>query len=204
MLTDEHIEFIKSDIEKSPIFQQDLKDDLLDHFCCYVESEMQKGLSFQQAYKKAFGEICPDGLGEIQSETIFLLNYTKLMIMKKLTYASGLLFSMVFSLGALFTLLQWQGGNMLFTYGFLGFVFLFVPLFAINKYKLLIHKVMSEKLKVLLGALSAIIIGLSVIFKMLHLQGAVFLLLLGMGLFTFGFLPFLFFRMYKKSVERLA
>lgn len=57
------------------------------------------------------------------------------------------------------------------------------------------------KLKVILGSFSALIVGLAGVFKVLHLQWADHLLLGGMLLFTFGFLPFLFFRMYKKSIS---
>lgn len=86
------------------------------------------------------------------------------------------------------------------TFGFLGFVLLFMPMLAIDRYKLTLNKALSEKLKIILGFTSAAITGLAVLFKILHLQGADILLVLGIILFSLGFLPFLFFRMYKKSV----
>jgi hypothetical protein len=39
--------------------------------------------------------------------------------------------------------------------------------------------------------------------KLQHLMGAAFMLGLSFLVFGFGFLPFLFFRMYKKSVEEV-
>ena len=121
--------------------------------------------------------------------------------MKRIIYAVGLLSAIAISLGWLFSVLRWPGGSELFNYGFLGFLLLFVPLLCIDRYKVYLRQAASEKLKIVLGSCSAIVIGLAGVFKLFHLQGADHLLLGGMLLFTFGFLPFLFFRMYKKSIS---
>ena len=178
---------------------QSLKDDLLDHFCCFVEHEMKKGFSFEAAYAEAKKQICPNGLNEIQEETIYLLNASKILIMKKVMYSIGLITSICISVGWLFTVLHWPGGGKLFTYGFLGFVLLFLPMLAIDRYKISIAQALSERLKIILGFFSAFVTALSVVFKMLHWQGSSVLLMIGVLLFSFGFLPFLFFRMYKKA-----
>lgn len=201
MLTNENIDFIRNEIQKSSISIPELKDDLLDHFCCFVENELKKGKTFENAYSKATIEICPNGFGEIQEETIYMLNYNRIIIMKKIMYGIGFLTSVSISVGGLFKLMDWPGGGNLFTYGFLGFVLIFIPMLAIDRYKLHVHKALSEKLRLILGFCSALIIGLAVLFKMMHLQGASILLVLGACLFAFGFLPFLFFKMYRKSVE---
>ena len=78
---------------------------------------------------------------------------------------------------------------------------LFVPLVAIDKYKVALSKSISVKLKIVLGVIAAIITGVSVLFKLLHLQGTVVLLILGAFIFGFGFLPFYFFTMYRKSIS---
>jgi hypothetical protein len=82
-LSDEKIDFIRAEIDKSAISLQSLKDDLLDHFCCFVEHEMRRGLTFEEAFAKALREVCPNGLDEIQRETIFLLTTPKIMVLKK-------------------------------------------------------------------------------------------------------------------------
>jgi hypothetical protein len=200
MLNNEQIVLLEAQINKSAISSQSLKDDLLDHFCCFIEHEMKKGHTFEEAHQKAWQQICPNGLDEIQQETIFLLNAKKIIFMKKLMYAIGLLSSISISIGWVATLLNWQGGNLLFTYGFLALVLLFLPMLAIDRYKLVLNKALSERLRAILGYTSAFIVGLSVLFKLLHLQGAQILLIVGVLIFSFGFLPFLFFRMYKKSL----
>ena len=200
-LTEEEIDFISAEIANSNISMPALKDDLLDHFCCFIEHEMKKGTSFAAAYAKAKAQVCPDGFAQIEKETLFLLNAKRIILMKKLMYFIGLISSMSISIGWLFKLLQWPGGGELFTYGFLAFVLLFLPLLAVDRYKLTLRAALSEKLRLVLGFSSAIVTGLAVLFKMMHLQGADILLVGGALLFAFGFLPFLFFRMYRKAVE---
>lgn len=200
MLNEGDIAYIQAQIDKSVISSQALKDDLLDHFCCFVEQELREGNTFEEALRKAWQQICPNGLDEIHHETIFLLNAKKIIIMKKAMYAIGLLSSISISIGSLFKIMHWPWATNLFNYGFLAFVLLFLPMLAIDRYKLVLSKAMSEKLRVILGFTSAIVTGLAVLFKVMQLQGAEILLILGILLFSFGFLPFLFFRMYRKSL----
>lgn len=200
-LTDEQIQFIQIKIDASAITLPALKDDLLDHFCCYIEVRLAQGEAFAVAYAQAYQQICPNGLNEIQKETIFLLNSKRMLTMKKLMYFIGLITSVSFSIGWLFKLLYWPGGGDLLTYGFLGFVLIFLPMLAMERYKLAYTNILGEKLKIMLGFTSTIIIGLALMFKLMHLQGASILLIVGFVLFSFGFLPFLFFRMYRKAVE---
>lgn len=199
MLSDQEEAFVKARIERSTISSRALGEDLLDHFCCLIEEQMDQGRSFEEAYQVAWQRICPNGLGEIQRETTFLRNATKIMLMKKLLYTVGLLSSISISAGWLFKLLHLQGGGALFTYGFLALVFLFLPLLALDRYKLVLSSGPAEKLKVLLGFTSALATGLAVLFKLMHLQGAGMLLVLGAFLFALGFLPLLFLGLYKKS-----
>ena len=201
MLKDEQLEQIRQDIERSNLSIPMVKDDLLDHFCCTVESKMGEGHTFESAYHSAWKKICPNGLDEIQEETLYLLNAPKIIIMKKVMYSIGLIASICISLGWLFKTLDWLGGDQLFVYGFLGLVFIFLPMLAIDRYRASVGRAMSEKLKIVLGFSSAIITGLSVIFKLMHLQGASIMLILGMLLFSFGFLPFLFFAEYRKAIR---
>jgi hypothetical protein len=201
MLSESQEEFIKREIDSSSVELATLKDDLFDHFCCSIEIEMKGGKSFEDAYSAVYQVICPNGLKEIERETLFLLNLKKILFMKKFMYSLGLLTTISISLGWLFKLLNWAGGGDLFTYGFLGFVLIFLPLLLIDRYKLNLQKALSERLKIILGFSSALITGLAVFFKIMHLQGADIILILGVLSFSFGFLPFLFFRMYKKSLE---
>lgn len=74
-LSSEQIRIINTDIEKSGLKNNLLKDELLDHLCCSIESEMEKGLTFQQAYKK-ISELYPKKeLSKPQRNLSVLINY---------------------------------------------------------------------------------------------------------------------------------
>lgn len=200
-LTDEQVEYIERQIAASRIHSAALREDLLDHFCCLVELHMGKGDAFDAAYEKAFRQTTPNGFDEIQRETVFLLNYNKIMFMKKFTYVSGFIFTLTTAFGFLFHMLHWPGAYNLWLTGIFGCTFVFVPLLVINHFKSHLHMILSERMKWVLGLVSALLFGIGGIFKMLHLAGANVLVLSSFVVFGFGFLPFLFFRMYKKSVE---
>lgn len=200
-LSQAQVEIIRNRINQSTICIQTLKDDLLDHLCCVVENKIGKGITFEAALPEAIHELAPHGLDEIQRQTLYLLNPAKVIVMKKIMYVIGLATATSLSLGWLFVTLRWPGGRELFNYGFLGFLLLFIPMVAIEHYKISFRKALSEKLKIILGSVSGFIVGLSLVFKVLHLQGADILLIVGVLLFTFGFLPFLFFNLYKKAVS---
>ncbi|WP_421877187.1 GldL-related protein [Marinoscillum sp.] len=203
MITDEQVDFIEKQIVAADVKSKSLRDDLLDHMCCLIEMETKKGLSFDQAYQKAFLQTSPNGYGEIQNETLFLLNYNKIMNMKRMTYISGFIFSVTLSVGALFKILHWPGANLQLMIGTFGLAFIFVPLILINKYKSLVQEVLSERMKWIFGILSLLLFLASSLFKLNHLMGANILLMSSFLIFGFGYLPFLFFRMYKSSVEEM-
>ncbi|WKN42140.1 hypothetical protein [Tunicatimonas pelagia] len=192
----------RANIERSNLSFQLAKDDMLDHFCCVVEDRMMPEPSFVDAYYLAWKKNSPNGLNEIQEKTIYLLNALRRVVMKKVMYSIGLVACICISVGWLFTLLHWPGGGKLFTYGFLGFAMIFLPMFALDRYKASVGKPMSERWKIILGFSSALLTGLSVFFKLMYWPGATMLLIVGVGLFSIGFLPFLFFGMYKKAVDK--
>lgn len=200
-LSKDQIAQIRQAIDQSAISNALLKDDILDHVCCVTEHKISRGKKFEEAVEEAFRELAPGGLDEIQRESVFLLNSEKIIMMKKAMYSVGLISSMALSLGWLFRFLHWPGGDELATYGFLGFAFVFVPMLAINKFKVDVNKPFAEKMRIILGALSGLVTGTAVFFKVMHYPGADLLLLGGAALFIFGFLPFLFFTMYHKSVS---
>jgi len=121
--------------------------------------------------------------------------------MKKVLYFTGFIGSLALTAGVTFKLMHWPWANVLFIIGFLFLLLIFIPLLAIDRYKVSLSKAVSVKTKIIMGAIAAIITGLSGLFKMMHLQGADLLLIFGAFIFAFGFLPFYFFTMYKKSIS---
>ncbi len=203
MINDEQVELVIEEVNKSSLRNQQLKDDLIDHLSCLIEYEMKKGAGFSEAMELAFQQTAPNGLNEIQQETIFLLNYSKIIFMKRLTYTLGFIFSAAFFIGIFFKLMHLPGATILGFGGGAGLAFVFIPLLLINKYKQLMGEVLSERLKWFVGSASLILFMAASFFKLFHLPGAAILLGSCFLVFVFGFLPFLFFRMYKQSVEEV-
>lgn len=200
-LTTDQESMVENFVDSQGLNIQSLRDDVIDHLCCVVESELGKDKSFEQLLDKATMDLAPNGLIEIQQKTIYLLNSKRIIIVKRLMYLIGFIGSITLTSGVTFKLLQMPFGTELFTVGFLTLLLIFVPLIAIDRYKVSLSKAISVKLKIILGVVAAVVTGLSGLFKLMHLQGADLLLMLGAFAFAFGFLPFYFFTMYKKSVS---
>jgi hypothetical protein len=188
MLERHHIEIIENCIEQSAITIPTLRDDLLDHLCCVVEKKLEDGKSFEESLREAISELAPEGLYQIEKDTIMLLTI-KLIPMRKFMYSIGLIASMSMTMGLLFKTLGWLGADHLFVYGFIIFGLIFLPMVAYTKIKSKAYKDIGEKLRLLFGGLSAIATGLALIFKVLHLPGADQLLIAGAGIFCILFLP---------------
>ncbi len=203
MMTDAQVEYVEESISKSNIKNSLLKNDLLDHMCCLIESELAKGKSFDKAFEKAYNQTSPNGYDEIERETVFLLNRNKLMNMKRLTFLSGFVFSLTLVAGVYMKILHFQGAGMTMGIGLVGFLFIFFPLMLLNQYHSVANQIMTERIRLITGLLSMFLIPLGTVMKFLHLPGAAVILSLGGIVFGFGFLPFLFFRMYKQSVEQI-
>jgi hypothetical protein len=201
-LSKEHIDMVRYRIDQSDITMPTLRDDLLDHLCCVVEQKIDEGKSFDIALGEAFHELAPNGLDQIQRRTYFLLKSHKIIFMKKIIYVTGLICACMISMGWLFTLLRWPGGYEMFNIGFLAFLWVFVPMLAFDWYRARIRKKISERVRIILGTVTSFIVGLSSVFKLLHLQGADIVLIVGMLMFTFVFLPLLFFTLYKRAVDQ--
>jgi hypothetical protein len=198
----EQIEIICAEVDRNRITLPKLRDDLIDHLCCEVEGKLRAGKPFEECLREALHELAPKGLVRIQEETFSLLNSKKLIHMKKLVYFIGLLSAMCCSFGFLFRILHILGGNQLLTFGFIGFVLLFLPLSAVGYWNANRDKPLIEKLKSITGTASAAVAGLGMAIKVLYIPGADELILCGGLLFTMIFLPIYFFDGYKKSLER--
>jgi len=97
--------FIKKELLKKGITDEALRDDLVDHFCCLVEEEMEQASDFKNAYfssMKKFGS-----LRGLQAETLESIESVKML-------------PKIIKLGEFFTTLS---------YLILSLVFLIMPLY---------------------------------------------------------------------------
>lgn len=200
-LTEKDIEFITQIINNSSIKSVQMKEDLIDHFCCAVEEEMKKGKSFSKSYDMAYQYICPDGFDEIQRETVFLLTFKKIKRMKRLLYLSGYLSAIGITTSFFMKLNHIAGAQIAFLVTTALFVLVFLPALFVNLYKRDLTKSTSDKLKYVFGFLGILIFILSVLFKISHWPGATMIFLSSVVIINFLFFPLLFFKMYRKSVK---
>jgi len=200
-LTEQNIEFIIKIVNDSKIESIGMKEDLIDHFCCAIEEEMRKGLSFEKSYDKAYQNICPDGFGEIRRETIFLLTFKKIKAMKRLMYVSGYLSAIGITSTVFMKSGHIAGGQIALLLTAAILVFLFLPALFINLYKRELTKSMSNKLKYVSGLLGVVLLIAFVLFKTSHWPGSTMIFLTSVVILNFAFFPFLFFKMYRKSIE---
>lgn len=200
-LTPEQEDLISDFVDVQGLTIPSLRDDVVDHLCCVIEQDLEKGRPFDQLLQAAVLDLAPNGLKDIQTQTVFLLNSKRIIAMKKLMYLIGFLGAITLTAGVTLKLLNMPWAYELFSVGFLTLLLVFVPLLAFDRYKVAISQALTERLKIILGTTAAVMVGLSGLFKILHLQGAEVLLMLGAIVFAVGFLPFFFFTMYKRSVS---
>lgn len=200
-LTEEQINFIRKTLSDEGIQNESLTDDVLDHICCVVEVLLKRGKKFDEALNEAITDLAPNGLKDLEIQTRYLLNSKRTITMKKLMYLIGFLGAATLSSGMIFKLMHWPGANVMSVAGLVALVFVFVPLLALDFYRYEVSKALSNRFRFFSGVIATVLIAVSIVFKMLHLQGASVLLVIGGFIFIFAFLPFLFFSLYKKSVS---
>jgi hypothetical protein len=200
-LTDDHIEFISCIINGCTIESAETKENLIDHFCCTIEEEMKKGLSFQNSYDKAYQNICPNGFDEIQRETVYLLTLKKIKSMKRLMYLSGYLTAISLTTSLFLRTAQWAHGGITLLMAMAILIFLFVPSLFINLYKRELNNSMSNKLKYMFGFIGTELLIVFALFRINHWQWSTSIFLAAIVVINFAFFPFLFFKMYRKSIQ---
>jgi len=199
-LTPTQIAHIQAVVNDSNLRIRTLKDDLVDHLCCIVEHDLSKGKRFEESLQEAILELAPEGFQKIEHQTLSLLQSTKIIHMKKVMYLVGLASSISMSMGLVMKYLHWAGSQELTIYGFLTFVLIFVPMVVIDRFKVQMQSALSDRIRIIMGTISLCLISLGILLKIFHLEGANISVLVAAVFFSFGYLPFQFFTMYKKSV----
>ena len=83
-LTSDHIDYITKDITYRGVVVEGIREELIDHICDGVESEMAKGTRFIDAYHKvlhAFGH--NTGLRNVQKDILQSKNQTSRLMIRK-------------------------------------------------------------------------------------------------------------------------
>ncbi|MBP9151000.1 MAG: hypothetical protein KBF73_01820 [Flavobacteriales bacterium] len=197
-LTEQQIELISAYIKQNGVAQDELHDDLLDHVCTSMENRISQGESFEEAFHYTLNLFGPGGLKQVQNETFELLTEMN-AIMKKLTFGFGLTSTFLLLAGTIFKLMHWPGANVMVLLGTGLLVLGYLPLILAHKLK---ESPRSEALLHITGFVGLTMTSVGVLFKILHWPGAAVMLLGGMAILAFGYVPIYFFKRYKTSVNK--
>lgn len=122
----QYTERIIRDVKNQEIIFPHLADELIDHICCDVENEMEKGLTFYEAYQKVRQRIGSRRLKEIQEETLYAVD-TKYRQMKTIMKFSGIAGTVLVGFAALFKIYHWPLAGAMLTIGTFILALIFMP-----------------------------------------------------------------------------
>lgn len=175
-LTAANIEIIVQEVARAGITFSHLREELVDHICCEIETAMQHGLSFENAFEKIKGTLKSKGLKQIQEDTLLLID-KKYRLMKNFMKIFGLVSMVMITVGALFKIQHWPGAGILLTTGFflLGTLFFPSALWIMKKES----KLKGSLFIYIISIIGGIVFIFGILFKIQHYPGAGILLIAG-------------------------
>jgi hypothetical protein len=186
-LTDEQVEYVLNEIKARGVTIEDLQYNLLDHMCCIIENEMRDEDDFYQFVNAFFPRFFNENLVEIEKETILLVTFKNYYAMKKTMYLTSIMVTAFMILFSLFKIFHLPGAGALFVITVVLFSSLFLPLVILIKLKDESKK--TEKMVYSFGFLLGISTSIGVLFKLMHWPYAGILMLSGVSIFTFIYVP---------------
>jgi hypothetical protein len=133
-LTEEQIAYIANNLELYGVASGELREDLLDHICTFIETG--DFTDFDEAYAKAMEQFGGHhAMSSIQRETYLQVDFRKALRRKRTLLILGLAASMLFMTGVLFKVFHWPGAMILLGLGFLVVILLLLPLYFWQRYK---------------------------------------------------------------------
>ncbi|MBN1132851.1 MAG: hypothetical protein JXR52_09840 [Bacteroidales bacterium] len=193
---DRNLERIRKDLILQGLTYDPLTDDLLDHVCCMIESEMESGSAFESSYDKVMSVIEPGSIPKIQHQTLLLLD-KKFQRMKNFTYLFGLSSALVTIIGAFFKRMHWPGAGILLTVGIAMVVLVFLPLYFIINYREQTEK--KNPIFGIVGYLTLFLLLAGALFKIMHWPGAGILIEVSIAFLIVGFIPLYVVNVFQKG-----
>jgi hypothetical protein len=134
ILTDENIAYISKNLGLYGLKNQELKEDILDHICTYIENT--EASDFEEVYQAAiqkFGGYLH--INHIQTETNVQLYFKSVKNRSRLLFILGFLNALLIATGSFFKVMQWPFAGKILTLGFALLIILTLPIFFYAKYK---------------------------------------------------------------------
>ncbi|WP_348676560.1 hypothetical protein [Flavobacterium coralii] len=134
ILTDEQIDYIATNLQFYGVSQGELKDDLLDHICTYIETGQFN--DFETAYKAALQQFGGHhAFSSIQRETFMEVHLKNYLKRKKVTYIAVFVTVLLFISGAVFKIFHWPGAMILLFFSFISLALFLLPVYLVQRYK---------------------------------------------------------------------
>lgn len=200
-ISDEHIEYIVSDLEINGIENEDLLNNLVDHICCILEQSVTNDNDFKECYHNTVRSFYKNKLQELEEETNNLLTFKNYYAMKKVMISAGAVSVFVLAFGSLFKTMHWPGANILLFSGIVLFSLLFLPLLFILKIREV--NTARDKAVIAISSFVGILFCIATLFTFMHWPGANVMRMTSIGLSAFVLLPVYFFTGIRKPETRL-
>jgi len=199
-LTEKQIDTIYDWIIEQGIEYESLKTDLLDHICCHIEQLISNGENFEESFNKTKSIFADNELKKIQESTLYFITL-KYQNMKKFAAYLGITTATLIFIGVFFKLMHWPGAGISLTIGLITLSIIVFPTLIILEFTN--QSDLYKKLSNAFGLVSAIILSLGTLFKIMHWPGASMLIITGLSFLGFIFLPLNAFKNYKLAENKL-
>ncbi len=138
-LSEKHIKYIETNLKLYGIKSKDLKEDLLDHICTYIESQSEGDFNtlYENALQKFGGYT---SFQNLQLETNFQKFASQSIVRKKILFSASTIALLLIFAGSLFKIMHWPFASILLFLGFLILLIVAIPLFFFDRYKSAVHK----------------------------------------------------------------
>ncbi len=200
-INDEQFDFILNDLSAQGIDTESVRMNLADHICCILEQEWSNDTDFKTQYQAVLRRFYRKHLNEIEEETHHLLTNKNYYVMKKFMIISGIVASVLLTLGVTLKYLHFPGAAVCITLGTVITSLLFLPLFA--TLKLREQSKIKTKILVIIGTLASILLTLAILFKIQHWPGANAMGGLVFVIVAFVYLPLYFFSYFRDPETRV-
>jgi hypothetical protein len=194
-LTVDEIATVAKDVENEGINYSHLSSDLIDHICCDIESHMNQGISFTDAYKQVKLKFGIKGLRHVQQDTLMLIdkNYR---IMKNSMKTIGVIALGIMAFSAMFKIMHWPFAGPMLVLSFFLISCVFFPALLYVMYRDVNQK--QQAIIYIVAFISGLMFMAGVLFKIMHWPFAQLLFFPGLALITFLMIPLIIVMKLKK------
>ena len=137
-ITAQHIEFIERNLKLYGVKSKDLREDLLDHICTYIETNASDDFDtlYQEALQKFGGY---SSFQNLQLETNLQKFAQQAIRIRRMLHVISTLAVLLILTGLLFKMMHWPYATILLFSGCVVFILIVIPTFFYDRYKSSIH-----------------------------------------------------------------